>query len=652
MQVFVDGKLAVLKKNTSFEYVSENSLFTGSDSYTLAISFPVKDCQQNMGIFGFLFRKDVDKNDVILDCYMRDKVFFRSGCITITEVNEVEVKAQFLEGRSAQNFDTSFDNVYINRLNLGYPSGTDRQSANITCANAWLPYPQRNEVALPWVNNTSGNLQNEAKRENGVWNWLGQQVLSFQPYLIYIIKRIFTVLGYTYDISEWENSEMKYLIICNALPSAWDLSNYAYALPHWSVTEFLEELEKLLFGEFQINHKAKHIAFHFTKNELAARDAVRIDKVVDAYHTNISLDKDCDYVKNILYSENDNRFWAYRSCQWYIRDHGSEAVEYNTLAELLAYAETLKESGVYTYSGGRTGGLYTRGYKKDSPGHNLFYAKDVGQYFIMFCYDSIQVKTTTVRDEEFHWYKYYNRLEPINQFGKIEYAKEADEEEIRIVPAWLDDTDEEHGICIFNECGERGSVVQLDDDEDNEQQTIVNPSGGWSTPGSSSGIDRPSSGGIGNGANGTTPVVDETDYNDGALAQARTGKAIESGEEDTSDEYFDHIYVGYWDGIHRIPTKQPFPFIHSLITTNDFNRNDFPYTLSLRRETANYNRCSLHQIDGKKKYSFSWISDVVPDPKAVFYIWGKKYMCEKITAHFTENGMSQLLKGEFYRILD
>ena len=40
MNIYVNNKLAALKKGTSFEYVSENRLFSGSDGYTLTITFP------------------------------------------------------------------------------------------------------------------------------------------------------------------------------------------------------------------------------------------------------------------------------------------------------------------------------------------------------------------------------------------------------------------------------------------------------------------------------------------------------------------------------------------------------------------------------------------------------------------------------------
>ena len=41
MEIYVDHKLAVLKKGTSFDFVSENRYFSGADSYSLTITFPL-----------------------------------------------------------------------------------------------------------------------------------------------------------------------------------------------------------------------------------------------------------------------------------------------------------------------------------------------------------------------------------------------------------------------------------------------------------------------------------------------------------------------------------------------------------------------------------------------------------------------------------
>lgn len=49
MEIIINGKQAFLKKNTSFDFIFENRLFTGSDSYTLTITFPLKGCYQVEG---------------------------------------------------------------------------------------------------------------------------------------------------------------------------------------------------------------------------------------------------------------------------------------------------------------------------------------------------------------------------------------------------------------------------------------------------------------------------------------------------------------------------------------------------------------------------------------------------------------------------
>lgn len=58
------------------------------------------------------------------------------------------------------------------------------------------------------------------------------------------------------------------------------------------------------------------------------------------------------------------------------------------------------------------------------------------------------------------------------------------------------------------------------------------------------------------------------------------------------------------------------------------------------------------KVNPKEKMKISFLSTTVPDVRSIFFIKGKKYLCEKITATFSEDGMSQLLKGEFYPLLD
>ena len=124
MQIIVNGKPAYIKKGSSFQFVAENRHFTGSDSYSLSITFPLKGCSENIAIFGNIHRTDVEKKQVNFECTISDKAFSRSGIITVTSISESEVKTQFLEGRSVQNYDETFDEIYINELQLGSYSPT------------------------------------------------------------------------------------------------------------------------------------------------------------------------------------------------------------------------------------------------------------------------------------------------------------------------------------------------------------------------------------------------------------------------------------------------------------------------------------------------------------------------------------------------
>ena len=657
MEIIINGQLACLKKNTSFEYISENSMFTGSDSYTLTITFPLKDCPQNIAIFGHIHRQDVEKSKVVFDCDIRDKGFFKSGSITITQISETEVKTQFLEGRSEQNFDDTFDDIYLNQLNLGYPEYSERNPLTESPEYKWWNcYPDCNWVALPWVNNTSGNMQNHVgKDDNGNWVWTSSRAqITYQPFLLYILNKICEEVGYTGDFSSIENSKYQFLLICNTLPYTWGAWNFAIALPHWTLTEFFEQLELLMDGEFAINHKAKTIGFEFSHKIARKTKAVRIDKVVNKYSVEVSRESKSEYkgVTNLAYSDNDNRMWVYRSCQWYIDEHKKDAKKFETLDELLEFAQTLKECGVETWTSGRRQGTsYTRGYPNGSDGHKLFYAEDVDTYFIMWCYKSELVTSFYLYhdDKEYKYYKYTNRLMPVNQFGRKVTDKDAEDVELNIVPAWIDYTDESMGQCFFLECGEMNSAIVWTEETDENGNT----SSGFSTGGSGhfSGGGRRAGAYQENGFSGGA-ADDDTDYDNGAFAQTNAGRTIAKGEQDKNDAYFDKIYVGFWDGIDRHPGQVPRPMVDNIEITDDFNVIEAPYSLRINKK-ENVETKYVYLIDSKKKYNFSFLSDDIPDPRAVFYVDGSKYVCEKLTATFHEStGKSQLIKGTFYRILE
>ena len=75
------------------------------------------------------------------------------------------------------------------------------------------------------------------------------------------------------------------------------------------------------------------------------------------------------------------------------------------------------------------------------------------------------------------------------------------------------------------------------------------------------------------------------------------------------------------------------------------------YSMRLRGNVTPFTRRTKYKVNQQRKFTFSFLSDTIPDVRSIFIIHGKRYMAEKITATFSaETGMSQLLKMTAYRL--
>ena len=593
MKIIINGKTATLKKGTSFEFVSENRSFTGSDSYTLSITFPLRGCPENIAIFGNINRTDIDKSKVVFDCEIQGVNFYRSGIITIVEISDKEVKTQFLEGRSEQNFNDTFDEIYINELDLGHAEITDPPS---DMATMWRPYPEREYVSLPWISNGSGNLHNEVNYNNGIYEFAYtiSSYISVQPYMLPVVRKIFSAVGYTCDLGAWENSLAKYLLICNTIPFGYDYQKFADVLPRWSITELIEEIEKLLDCEFNINHKTKHVSMDFRKNIYAQLKEIKLDKVVDSFSVEVSQDSIANYDGDICYCYQDrgDEQWKIDCCQWYIDYlHNLPPMswlknpidEYETFDEL---HEAVSKTQTMEYNGSITTVI-----------EKVYYAKDIDQYYTLKVF--YKEKLTNPSRTLWHFI-----LIPINTFGNTHITEENEDqiatEEMKIVPVRIEST-----------------LIEADGKvESNKGRCMILP---YEDAGSG--------------------------YTEMSGTELFIYQQIKRGEPEAKTACYDTIYVGYWDGV--MIDDYPYPYLDQITVGENWKtyKKDFPSLNPKKRGGFKF------RIDAKQKYQFTWISDTLPNPRDIFHINGRKYICEKITATFTENGMSQLLKGNFYLVI-
>lgn len=617
MKILVNGKEAVIKSGTSIEYVQENRFFTDADDYTLNITFPIAGCSRNIQIFGNRNRIDLKAETAAYDCEIIDVNFRKVGVLVLTDISETELKFQFLAGKSANNYRTDWGEEYINEINLGAPYSV---TASIyKPVTVWgVGFGNTNGyVALPWVNNTSGNIQNKPNDNYDGWDD-DTTNLSFQPYLLHITKKICEHIGYTYDFSVWESSEeLKYLLICNALPAAWDLPAFHCALPHWTVKGYFGKLESFMGMQFEIDHDNKKITCGFNRDILSSMPIVTVDKVERAYSVSVDEDEEIKYIENKVrkYKDGGHNMSKYYSCDWLIEQERrlGNIVEFDTLDELI--------SAVSSFISGRTIKFMTKlhqliaevqGYiypSKDGIDNKILYARDFDGYYI------VKVTGKTHISSTFYWSQNWTLVE-INRFGASKYPTEDTdvEEEIEFIPAWEDEVD--NGNCLFLEAGSMNDNGDISIEASEQEKKAKEES---------------------------------------EIMQPRAAALLQEDEpDDATPEYYDCIYLAWWgtswDGKKKLPCP-PLSWITMPGGEPTVLGGANPYVIThydnfkLRSEAA-----PVYNIAKGEKYSIKFLSKTVPDVRSVFVINGQKFLCEKLTATLTEHGISEMIKGTFWKI--
>lgn len=620
MNILIDGRPAVLAEDMTFDYISENRLFTDSDDYSLSLTFQLADCSENLQIFGNINRADVRAGKVVFDCVLQDPALIKTGALVITEITEAEVTAQFLAGRAADNYDTTLDDVFINELVLGeWPCKDTR----ISPEQAWNPdmFPGRG-VALPWVNDASGNIQNcFITKSDGTIVWHEDtQGLSWQPYLLDIAKAIVQAIGYTADFSAWEGHKaLRWLLLCNTLPSAWQITEFARALPHWSVKEFFCNLEPLLGAEFEFEHKAKEVTMIMldSANE-QLQNMVQIDDILEEHTTELDvIDPETQYrgAKNIVFADRSDTEWKYESCDWFLEENKGNAVRFATLSELLNEAKALR-----SWDG--TGGH--RGTQTNT--HKLLYAENVDTYFVLRAEDK-QLLEDRWPDRP-NRYVYTLRPQPLNQLGGrvSDHSDEAEELKLEICPVRKEFT----GIHTSNS-GE-GT-------EDFGRMMFLSPADYGEAYGEVDGTILAES------------VEDHIKEINESFYQPAAAAILEKGDRDNKQAYYDKLFIGFWEGTRKRT------FINPLPETARYEPNDL---MGVTRSTNSLNPGDesgigtgiYFDIKPGVKVTFKFLSDKLPDVRSLFLIRGKRYLCGKLTASLGAYGMSQLIKGEFYPLAE
>lgn len=333
MQLTINNQIAEIKKGTTIKLTRVNPYFADQGDYTLEVQLPLRGCPTNLAIFGPRNHPATTQYPHIGEQYTMQLIappLQLEGTATVTSITETEVKVQLKAGVKASPLNN--DTTYIDELPLGnawdgfgsvqnaghvYSSGTDVRTQIIifssymfstfqrTTTHVWQAaygtYGQTDAICLPIYSSTDDIIANpmdmittSPSLGNGIGS-INDITLAPCPYLLDITARIFKCLGFTpRDWKQYtENPLTRGIYIANTRQTL----QRAAMLPHWTVKEYLNELQNLLGCVFTFNGRYvdMYTRQHFYTEP---RKPITITQVSDAHTINISTDPEAETTAN------------------------------------------------------------------------------------------------------------------------------------------------------------------------------------------------------------------------------------------------------------------------------------------------------------------------------------------------------------------
>lgn len=668
--LFLDGKQAVIDEKQTIKFVRENTYFTKSGTYTYDVTLPV--CPENIAIFGHLYRKDVRKavKTTFTARLNVDNVDILNGTATITNVSDTDVKVQLMGGNSELNFYNKNENRFIDELSLGtwydvagiassdltmrtmaqkiqaaFTSnissyGIDLAYKNL-CKRLWKENTKDNPVdwvALPCVNENYDVICNNfgiktytdndgtSKRCPAINN-LDTVYLSAQPYLVQMIERVFENLGY--PVAEnclRDNDFFMHLVIVTAN----NRSAIARALPHWTVSQFIEEIENLFAVVLFIDESTKKTVIK-SRADFFKDNIECVDNILEEYSVSIEPDETTDIANaNIGYAEVTD---VYDRIDDDIREVAKIDTTYNDVSDL----SNGLQSFISKLSQDRGGEMVSDGLLK----HKGTIFKICGRSYIIELYDHIDPQGRT--------YTNHARTITIDEFAnliKVEGKNDLDIE-LKICPA------KSVNDAVVNFYNADGTVSYTKSCFHLVKADNTDPAG----------IDNETNVYIAGLISGETEKVDtkedimsiclydggmakraETDYNEGypssLLTQVENFLFYPAGY--IKDQWQANTYTGGG-------TIQKFAYESLSLNIDSVYRTIIGHQYTYRTFYSEVFK-HLKKIDTQIKYCIKFVTDKQLKVNSTFIIRNKKFLCEKLEYRVSAKGTEKLVTGYFYEM--
>ncbi|MDO4756600.1 MAG: hypothetical protein Q4A54_09660 [Parabacteroides sp.] len=627
IELLINSLPVDLPADFSFQMDYENEFFTKASEYSLDIELPLLGSPNNQKIFGNIHRSTTPKDNVNYEAvaYVKGRCVAHGSAI-ILGISDTIVRIQLVGNTSYINYFTS--ETYIDELDLGYAeTGQFSDISNTEFLNTsyipqsdfakgfgsvddtdmvlfWSYYKDPKEISdahnIFAQRHPNSPFPTFGNNNTARFEMMRLSNYACQPYLLKVIERIVSVMGFTIRRNDLNHTWLRNLYICNCKGSKWTDWNNSYAsddgsitykailrlpmskaLPHWTVTTFFDEVEKLCACVFVFNTYNKTVdIIQLDKfyDETASVFVVDDDSVVDQYEFEFSdSGEDKDLASGNICFDKDYTD-KYLKMDAEVRDSIGTHNHYADYDSLVADYESLSVSNRQKI---------------------LFIDDSTGREYICFV------------DEAGG-----NKMIEVNIFCDfIRNAESSTDVQLKIVPA----NTRLYGIGWFFETNHGSPSAAFDlhvpfvegDSTNNPEYT-------------------------------TAQDIIENSY-----SNADKGESAECMEVMLS--------TGQWyETVQYSTLKLSFP-----VPFTDYNmpgsaKGKLPeMSLSLKdvcEQSLGHMYRNIPVYDTSKTFIFRFLSSVVPDPRQPFLFHNQRYVCRKLSADFEQNTKQMIFEGEFYRI--
>ena len=308
LQLTIDGQRVNISPNCSFEIVKSNPFLTKIGEYSYDIDIDLRD-SQNAKVYGHIERfHSIDRPKGRIATLMDGPRVICRGTEVVLEIDGTNAKIQILAGNSDFNYFIGGDGK-IRDLDFGTMPNATRELAN----NLLTSFYPKASFGFPEMiaggrlcNKPDVNINYVSYSEHGSFT------LKPQPFVLYYIEKLVKLLGYELssnylvDDPRWQR-----LII---IDNIWSL-RYADHLPDWTISEFVDEVEKFFNCVFlydSVSNAVKIVSLNSLYSNSKNMEVFSSSDIVGPIRKSMSQDNGLAVdASNIRYNLPDGAYYSY-----------------------------------------------------------------------------------------------------------------------------------------------------------------------------------------------------------------------------------------------------------------------------------------------------------------------------------------------------